>query len=108
MITLFNTPTAEVNKMTRFEHMVVIRDSIQELCDKGEDGPSYSGKVTIPAEVTHDDTTYPVIRINAYHIHLRPYLLTTYHEVANEVSGIVVGNHRAFFATYTATQGRSL
>ena len=37
MITLFNTPTAEVNKMTRFEHTVVIRDSIQELCDKGED-----------------------------------------------------------------------
>ncbi len=36
------------------------------VCDKGEDGPSYSGKVTIPAEVTNDDTTYPVIRINAY------------------------------------------
>ena len=36
------------------------------VCDKGEDGPSYSGKVTIPAEVTYDDTTYPVIRINAY------------------------------------------
>ena len=36
------------------------------VCDKGEEGPSYSGKVTIPAEVTNDGTTYPVIRINAY------------------------------------------
>jgi len=36
------------------------------VCDKGEEDPSYSGKVTIPAEVTNDDTTYPVTRINAY------------------------------------------
>lgn len=36
------------------------------VCDQGEDGVLYSGNVTIPATVTHDDTTYPVTRINAY------------------------------------------
>ena len=41
-------------------------DDIAMVCDQGEDGGHYSGNVTIPATVTHDDTTYPVTRINAY------------------------------------------
>lgn len=36
------------------------------VCDQGEDGGHYSGNVTIPASVTNDDTTIPVMRINAY------------------------------------------
>ena len=36
------------------------------VSDQGEDGGHYSGNVTIPASVTHDGTTYPVTKINAY------------------------------------------
>lgn len=36
------------------------------VCDQGEDGAHYSGKVSIPAVVIADDTTYPVTKINAY------------------------------------------
>lgn len=36
------------------------------VCDQGEDGGHYSGNVSIPTSITHDDTTYPVARINAY------------------------------------------
>ena len=36
------------------------------VCDQGEDGGHYSGNVTIPASITHDETTYPVTKINAY------------------------------------------
>lgn len=41
-------------------------DDFAMVCDQGEDGGHYSGNVTIPATVTHDETTYPVTRINAY------------------------------------------
>ena len=41
-------------------------DEYAMVSDQGEDGGHYSGNVTIPASVTHDDTTYPVTRINAY------------------------------------------
>lgn len=36
------------------------------VSDQGEDGGHYSGNVVIPASVTHDGTTYPVTKINAY------------------------------------------
>ena len=41
-------------------------DEYVMVSDQGADGGHYSGNVTIPASVTHDDTTYPVSRINAY------------------------------------------
>lgn len=41
-------------------------DEYAMVCDQGEDGAHYSGNVSIPASVTHDGTTYPVTKINAY------------------------------------------
>lgn len=41
-------------------------DDFAMVSDQGEDGDHYSGNVTIPATVTHDETTYPVTKINAY------------------------------------------
>ena len=36
------------------------------VTDQGEDGPRYTGLVTIPETVTNDDTTYPITKIGAY------------------------------------------
>lgn len=47
-------------------YMTDLWDDFAMVCDQGEDGAHYSGNVTIPATVTHDDTTYPVTKINAY------------------------------------------
>lgn len=47
-------------------YMTDLWDDFAMVCDQGEVGAHYSGNVTIPATVTHDDTTYPVAKINAY------------------------------------------
>lgn len=41
-------------------------DDYAMVADWGEDGGHYTGVVTIPENVTNDDTTYPVTTIGAY------------------------------------------